>query len=243
MFVFLKNLLSKFNPANQATFVGKQLKNPTGIFANKVAAGMNVSNKNLYDLTFSNLELSDGEMVLEIGFGNGYFFEQLSRKNRNVKLFGAEISKEMISQCSKLNYKLIADQKLDVKLFSGSTLPYENKMFDKAIAINLIYFWQNPADNIKELNRVLRNDGELLVGIRPFNVLSHLPFAQEGFNIQKDHWWIELFESYGFRLTNNLTTTELPLQFNGKTYEMSGTCLVFKKWKDEKGINNQYHES
>ncbi len=231
MLSILKGLLSLINLANNGSFVGKQLKNPNGLFARKVAKSMNLSNKSLYDLIFKNLQLSDQENILEIGFGNGYFFEQLSQKNQNAQLFGVEISKEMIKQCAKLNKKIIADKKLEIKHFDGLVFPYGDEMFDKAIAINLIYFWENPIEHIKELNRILKPDGVLYIGVRPFDVLSHLPFVQENFNIQQDHWWIELFENAGFNLINNQSTTELPLRFNGKTYQMAGACWVFRKSK------------
>jgi SAM-dependent methyltransferase len=227
----LKKLFSFLNPARNSSFVGKQLKNPTGLFASKVARGMNESNKKLYDLTFQNLEVIDHDKILEIGFGNGYFFDQLNQKNQNAKLSGVEISKEMISPCTKLNEHIIAEIKLEIKHFDGLNLPYENEFFDNAIAINVIYSWENPSENIKELNRVLKLDGALKIGIRPFNVLSHLPFAKEHFNIQKDDWWIDSFQKEGFLLINNQSTTEMPIQFNGKTYNMNGTCLTFKKSK------------
>lgn len=229
MRAFLKVFFALINPANNGSFVGKQLKKPNGFFASKVAKGMNVSNKNLYDLTFQNIDLKDYEKVLEIGFGNGYFFEQLSQKNQRAKLFGVEISKEMVRQGSKLNRKLVADKTLEIKHFDGLSLPYEHEMFDKAIAINLIYFWQDPMAHIKELNRVLKPNAELLVGIRPFDVLSQLPFAQENFNIQQDDWWIKQFEMLGFRMVKELTTAEPPLQFNGTSYPMRGICWVFEK--------------
>ena len=229
MFEFFKKLLAGLNPANNPVFVGQQLKRPKGLFAAKVADGMNVSNKNLYDLTFSNLDLKDGAHILEVGFGNGYFFKALSNKNSSVKLFGVEISKEMIRQCEKLNKQLIADHKLEVRYVSDSTLPYPDKYFEKAIAINLIYFWENPIENIEALHRVLKDQGELYIGVRPFRILSQLPFAENHFNIQQDEWWIDLFEKCGFELISNKSAAEVPLQFNGSTYEMSGTCWVFKK--------------
>lgn len=239
MFPFLKKIFASFNPANDVNFVSKQLRKPSGILASKVAKGMNLSNKNLYVLTFKNLKLHGYEKVLEVGFGNGYFFKLLSQKNYNIQLFGVEVSKEMMRQCTKLNRRLMTDKKLEIKLCNGLILPYEDEMFEKAIAINLIYFWENPTENVKELNRVLKMKGDLYIGIRPFDVLSHLPFAQNNFNIQEDDWWIELFEKLGFSLINNQYITDTPLQFNGKIYDMKALCWVFKKSKHIADISNQ----
>jgi ubiquinone/menaquinone biosynthesis C-methylase UbiE len=231
MFSFLKHFLKSFNPASNATFVGKQLKKPSGFFASRVAKGMNKSNKKLYDLMFQSMVLNNDENILEIGFGNGYFFEELSQKNPKTKIWGVEISNEMIDQCSRINKKLIADEKLNIKHYDGLTLPYADNMFDKAIAINLIYFWENPTENIRELHRVLKPSGELFIGVRPFKILNQLAFAQESFNIKQDHWWIEIFQMLGFQLAENLNFEEPTLQFNGKTHQMSGTCWIFKKTK------------
>lgn len=229
MLVLFKKVLSLLNPADNSNLVGNQLKKPSGLFASKVAKGMNVCNKNLYDLVSSNFILRDNDKVLEVGFGNGFFFEQLHQKNRNAKLFGVEISKEMVRQCLKLNRNLVAIMQLEIKHISNEIMPYYDEMFDTILAINLIYFWENPIENIKELKRVLKNNGQLIIGVRPFHILSHLPFAKGIFNIQEDNWWIELIENNGFKLITNQSITDTPLQFDGKTYEMGGTCWVFKR--------------
>lgn len=229
MLHYFKNFFASLKLANNAYFVGRQLRNPNGLFAAKVAEGMNESNKNIYGLIFDNLEIDDGDRLLEIGFGNGYFFNALSQKNNSVKLYGIETSKEMIRQCGKLNKQLIADNKLEISHVSNSVLPYPDQYFDKAIAINLIYFWENPMENIEELSRVLKNQGRLYIGIRPYNVISQLPFAKTHFNVQQDNWWIELFEKFGFQLSSHSSITEPPLQFNGNAYEMSGVYWMFQK--------------
>jgi SAM-dependent methyltransferase len=55
--------------------------------------------------------------------------------------------------------------------------------FDKALAINTIYFWPNPVADLQELRRVLRSDGRLVLGaLAPWSADGRAVF-QHGFRL------------------------------------------------------------
>ena len=51
----------------------------------KVGEMMNKANEFLYDFTSSTMELTENQTILEIGFGNGNFFDKLFSKANNLK--------------------------------------------------------------------------------------------------------------------------------------------------------------
>jgi ubiquinone/menaquinone biosynthesis C-methylase UbiE len=48
-----------------------------------------------------------------------------------------------------------------------STLPFEDNRFDKAFSIHSIYFWEQPKNVLKEINRVLKPTGKIVLTVLP----------------------------------------------------------------------------
>ena len=56
---------------------------------------------------------------------------------------------------------------MDLKHGSVSALPYNDDTFDKVFAINSSPFWPEPAENLKELQRVLKPGGLIAITLQP----------------------------------------------------------------------------
>ena len=69
---------SKLNPATLA----RHLANPEGAIGRAVTANLNKSNAGGYSAALQKLAVSDGDRVIEIGFGNGC---KRRRQNPSVK--------------------------------------------------------------------------------------------------------------------------------------------------------------
>lgn len=41
--------------------------------------------------------------------------------------------------------------------------PYPDERFNKVFTVNTIYFWNNPIEDLKEIRRVLKTDGQILL--------------------------------------------------------------------------------
>ena len=46
-------------------------------------------------------------------------------------------------------------------------IPYPDNRFDRAFAVHVLYFWHEPRGELREIHRVLRQGGLLLLGFRP----------------------------------------------------------------------------
>ena len=131
-----------------------------------------------YDLTFKlalpenklrnklieELDLKDGESILEFGYGTGQNLVFAYRKNKNIKLTGIDIDPSIRKIASyKINkYKI----PVSLDLYDGKTFPYSDNSFDKVYS-SLVFHHLDTETKInclKEINRILKPGGKLIIG-------------------------------------------------------------------------------
>ncbi|MFD1038317.1 class I SAM-dependent methyltransferase [Virgibacillus byunsanensis] len=103
--------------------------------------------------------VTTGSNILDIGCGDGYGSYKLHYLGYNVT--GVDISSEMISRATK---RLKNE---DITFLQGDimNLSFEDNSFDSLMAINVLEWTEVPAKALLEINRVLKKDGLLCVGI------------------------------------------------------------------------------
>jgi len=167
---------TKLDPATLA----KHLGNPEGDIGRAVTAGLNKTNAGAYTHACARLEMKAGEQILEIGFGNGREIPRLLSLASDVTYTGLDISPTMIDEAKTHNSELV--QRGRVKLVCGTSanIPAETGKFDKALALNTIYFWEKPDNDLRELRRVVKRGGRLVLGANaPWSATG--PVFQHGF--------------------------------------------------------------
>lgn len=96
-----------------------------------------------------------------------------------------------------------SNESIDV-FYDGTTLPFENESFDSIFSSEVLEHVPNLENSLKELNRVLKKDGQILITV-PFSFPEHeMPFDFRRLTsggIQKvltDHGFeIKKFQTYG----------------------------------------------
>ncbi|MEQ1765375.1 MAG: class I SAM-dependent methyltransferase, partial [Pyrinomonadaceae bacterium] len=107
-------------------FIASQLRKPHGFFASRIGREMNISNAAVYGLTLSAIEPSDGDSILEIGFGNGKFFPDLFAKAAGLNVYGLELSAKMVATARSNNSETTAAGQLDLYLGSSDKMVFWN---------------------------------------------------------------------------------------------------------------------
>jgi len=98
--------------------------------------------------------------LLDIGFGHGFIEKKLIKKKENIQLYGIDISKKAITKINK-----------SVKGFfkKGSVLkiPFSANTFDTVMVLEVLEHIQayNAFLAYKEIKRVLKGDGELIISV------------------------------------------------------------------------------
>lgn len=210
-------------------FIAQQLRKPAGDFAATIADKMNEGNKPLYDLTFSSMNLHDGDTVLEIGFGNGFHFTEFLSLKNNLTLCGIDYSEEMVKQATERNLKFVNSGELLLTEGSSDKLPYADQIFDFVFCNMVIYFWENPEDHLKEICRVLKQDGKFYTGMRSKESMLQLPFTKHGFELYSVEDWSNLLKDNGFTIKNTYQKTDPGFEESGKVIRLESVCIAAEK--------------
>src|SRR5262249_58444169 len=80
---------------------------------------------------------------------------------------GIDCSEEMPRMAVRRCRRLTDTGRVRLALADGRHLPYRDQCFGKAYTIHTIYFWTDPEQHFRELCRVLRARGRLVLGFRP----------------------------------------------------------------------------
>lgn len=103
-------------------------------------------------------ELKEGMKILDVGAGEGFFkFFFDTDYSGKIEWHGIEVWKERAEFCRHIGYKI------DEVNLEGGKLPYKDETFDLVLASHVIEHIPNPSEVIKEMGRVLKKDGVLLV--------------------------------------------------------------------------------
>jgi ubiquinone/menaquinone biosynthesis C-methylase UbiE len=141
----------------------EQFKHPTGRRGRLVAALMNMGHKPLTLWGLTHVEIEPDYVILDVGCGGGKTVNRLAQKAPRGKVFGIDYSADMVKYSKKVNKKLIVEDKVEIVEGSVDKTGFPDEFFDLVIAIETYYFWPSFPDALKEIWRVLKPIGFLLL--------------------------------------------------------------------------------
>lgn len=172
-----------------SNYMARQLQQPNGFFGSRfIGRMMNRSNAQLEQLSLASADVRPTDHVLEIGFGNGQLLEQLCSTVSSGKVMGADISQDLMDQVGKRFHSHIEKGRLELHLAGVSQLPLADASIDTIITNNTIYFWPQPLADSKELLRILKPNGKLVVGYRTADDMKNYPFVTQNLDIFKNRY-------------------------------------------------------
>ena len=108
--------------------------------------------------TVVEIKLKDNIKILDVGCGTGDSLIYLYNKNQKLKLFGIDISKNML----KIARKKLGNKAI-LKFSDVEKIQFENNFFDYVINTEAFHHFPNPNKAIKEMSRVLKKKGKLII--------------------------------------------------------------------------------
>ncbi len=122
------------------------------------------------------------EHLLDIGYGSGIFFPELSQYAE--RLYGVDIHR---------NYEKVKNAlkkyDIDAELRTGNILdlPYDDSQFDGIICISVLEHVSDLSKAISEINRVLSAVGVMVFGFPVRNRLTSTFYTSVGFDYKTHH--------------------------------------------------------
>lgn len=159
-----------------------QLARPHGWLGPVMGRLLDTANRRLNAQVIDMLAVRPGERILEVGFGGGVGLAMLGERHPQARLAGVEISTSMLAAARRRFRRALSGGTLELHEASVERLPWPDESFDGAFTINCIYFWPEPVVGLREIYRVLRPSGRLIIGVRAQSMLRRAGFADKGFH-------------------------------------------------------------
>ncbi len=177
------------------------------------------------------LDLNDGDKILEVGCGNGYYLSLLNRLGKNPKLVGVDIDRSALEDAEKR----IADKSIKLIFSFAEKLPFKNSSFDKIVMSEVIEHVADEKPVLREVYRVLKQGGILTLTTccidypffwDPVNWILQRLFKthiKSGFwagiwnqhtRLYKKEQFEQLMKNAGFRIEQSESLTNWCLPFN-----------------------------
>lgn len=195
--------------------LASQLSHPKGENGIATAKSMNVANDNMIRNVINQIDIFDDINILEIGPGNGLHIKYLFEKNPNINYLGIDISELMVKEATELNSEFANNGKAIFELTDGEIIEKLDDSINAIFTVNTLYFWKNPKEYLQELFRVLKIDGQFILGFIPKSTMEKIPFTKYGFELYDNESVQNLLEEIGFKIDKIISETEEVLSNTG----------------------------
>jgi SAM-dependent methyltransferase len=216
---------------DQLAILASQLSHPFGEKGLEIAQMMNETNIRMTKNAISNLNLTPGDSILELGHGNAGHLEFLLSQCEHIQYTGLEISTLMNQEAQQLNQPFIDSKKAAFNLYDGKIIPFETNKFDKLLTVNTLYFWDNPLELIAELSRVMKPKGIFSLTFAHRSFMEKLPFTAFGFRLYHSNDLLNLIEQSSFSLQTEDLQTEKVMTKSGEYMDREFSTFVLKNTK------------
>jgi arsenite methyltransferase len=180
-----------------------QLSHPHGAVARLVARGLDRGNRPLIAGAVDALGPGGGTALADVGFGGGLGLALLLRAAPRATIHGVEPSEPMLRGARGRFSDDLAEGRLQLHAGTMTELPLPDAALDGVITVNTLYFVRDLHSAWRELARVLRRPGRLVLGINDPEEMSRLTFTAHGFTLRPVDEIIESLGACGLTLADH----------------------------------------
>jgi ubiquinone/menaquinone biosynthesis C-methylase UbiE len=188
-------------------FIARQAAKPHGLFGRLIFGRLlNRANASVNQLVFDSLQPAAQSRVLEVGFGGGELLFQIARSLAGGRIDGIDVSAEMLANAQRKLARMDLEESAGLQLASVDSLPFADASFDCACSVHTIYFWPDLNQGLRELARVTRPGGRLVLGFSSDAALIEDGYTAKGFRAYSSQQLVDACHACGFAV-DMLTTT------------------------------------
>ncbi|MCY7367722.1 MAG: class I SAM-dependent methyltransferase [Chamaesiphon sp.] len=159
---------------------------------------LNKGNEKINHLAVKGLDIQQADRVLDVGFGGGATIKEMLKLIDMGKIYGVDFSQPMVETAKQKFRRSIKSGKVSIEFANVNQLPFDDNIFDKICTVNTIYFWEAPLVGLREIRRVMKSNGRLVIGIRSADKMKDLPFTQHNFKLYDPEAVRDLLIGAGF---------------------------------------------
>lgn len=140
-----------------------QMRKPWRAVGHPFLRAMNVSHSALTDWGLSHVRIDKRSAILDVGCGGGRTVAKLAALAAEGSVDGIDYSAASVAVSRQTNANLIAAGRVRIAQASVSQLPFPDATFDLVTAVETQYYWPDLPRDMREILRVLKPGGTLLV--------------------------------------------------------------------------------
>lgn len=111
-------------------------------------------------IIFANLELKNGQKILDVGCGRGFYLKTLGALGLKLNLHGIDLNQKYLDVAQRIVKKPVHLTKAE-----ATNLPFRKNSFDRIIASEILEHIPNDEKAISEIYRVLRPNGIAMITV------------------------------------------------------------------------------
>lgn len=137
-------------------------RKPEGKLGELLIDDMNENHEALVLWSLNHLDISSDDSILDIGCGGGVNVERFL-KMTECRVVGLDYSDVAVERSKALNKAAIGEGRCEIIHGSVSKIPFDDNTFDIVTAFETVYFWPDFVNDLKEIFRVLKDDGTIFI--------------------------------------------------------------------------------
>ena len=138
---------------------------------------MNRRHSRLTDWGLQHVTIRERDTLLDVGCGGGRTVAKLAAAAGNGKVYGIDNAKASVDAARRTNRELIDRGQVEIQEAAVSDLPFANDTFDLVTAIETHFWWQDLPAGMREVYRVLKAGGRMLLIAEFYNGGRHARYA------------------------------------------------------------------
>jgi ubiquinone/menaquinone biosynthesis C-methylase UbiE len=143
--------------------VVRQFVKPAGWFGRFNLSNMNRRHSALTDWGLEHVSIEKKYTILDVGCGGGRTVSKLAAMAPEGKVYGVDHSEASVAVSQRTNKPWIEKGRVEIRPGSVSQLPFADNSFDLATAVENHFYWPDLPADLREVLRVLKPGGALLV--------------------------------------------------------------------------------
>jgi ubiquinone/menaquinone biosynthesis C-methylase UbiE len=140
-----------------------QCGNPSGWFGRFVLWTMNLRHSRVTDWGLQHVSIGKHDTILDVGCGGGRTIRKLAALATEGKVHGIDHSQASVAVAMRNNRHAIEAGRVEIRQASVSALPFPDEQFDLVTAVETHYFWPDLPADMREVLRVLKPGGKLVL--------------------------------------------------------------------------------
>ena len=141
----------------------RQASKPSGLSGRFLVRVMNFGHSGLTRWGLGFIEIARDISALDIGCGGGRTVGRLAGIARDGKVVGIDYSADAVAVARGRNRSLINEGRVEIFQREVSSMRFGDGAFDLVTAFESHYFWPDFRNDLKEVHRVTRQNGQLLI--------------------------------------------------------------------------------